>query len=167
MAEALDFLLDERAAAEIGALRGRLASAGHPVVSDAPSIRFASAASIPHRVRAELALELRRLVLPEVWLAVLGTVLTDEPRLVLAAVADAELLAAHTGVHDALAGRVRHPSANHLPGSWLPHCPLTGRIAETELPAAIAAATPVRPIRAKVVAIVLTDTLGGGHSPLT
>ena len=42
----------------------------------------------------------------------------------LAAVVDAELLAVHAAVHDALAGRVRGPVAAYLPGAWLPHCVL-------------------------------------------
>ena len=69
--------------------------------------------------------------------------------LVLAAVVDAELLAVHAAVHDALAGRVKGPVAAYLPGSWLPHCVLA-----TERPAAaFAALHPVRPVRARVIAV--------------
>jgi hypothetical protein len=69
--------------------------------------------------------------------------------LVLAAVVDAELLAVHSAVHDALAGRVRSPLAAYLPGTWLPHCVLA-----TERPAdAFALLHPVPTVRARVVAV--------------
>ena len=69
--------------------------------------------------------------------------------LVLAAVVDAELLAVHAAVHDALAGRVKGPVAAYLPGTWLPHCVLA-----TERPAdAFAALHPVTPIRARVTGV--------------
>lgn len=161
MAEALDFFLDPHAAAQVTELRARLALQGVPVSSAAPSVRFARGAAIPAKARGELTVELRRLVLPELWLAVLGTILTEAPRLVLAAVTDTELLATHAGVHDALAGRVRQPSARYLPGSWLPHCPLSREIETTELPAALEAVGAVRPIRAKVQSIGITDTRTG------
>jgi hypothetical protein len=68
---------------------------------------------------------------------------------VLAAVVDAELLAVHNAVHDALAGRVRSPLAAYLPGTWLPHCVLA-----TERPAdAFALLHPVPTVRARVVAV--------------
>jgi hypothetical protein len=68
---------------------------------------------------------------------------------VLAAVVDAELLAVHAAVHDALAGRVRGPVAAYLPGTWLPHCVLsTGRPSE-----AFAALHPVEPVRARVLGV--------------
>jgi hypothetical protein len=70
---------------------------------------------------------------------------------VLAAVVDAELLAVHAAVHDALAGRVRGPVAAYLPGTWLPHCVLaTARPAD-----AFAALHPVTPVRAKVTGVVV------------
>jgi hypothetical protein len=166
VAEALDFFLDDGASAEVTELRARLARAGLPAAVAPPAVRFAMAAAIPARVRGELTADLRRLVLPELWLAVLGTVLTEDQALVLQAVTDTELLAAHGGAHDALAGRVRQPVARYLPGSWLPHCPLTPRLDGAELPAAFAALGAVRPIRAKVVAIGLTDTRTGEVTPL-
>jgi hypothetical protein len=166
VAEALDFFLDEPSAAKIFELRARLALRGVPVPATAPSVRFARGAAIPAKVRGQLTADLRRLVLPELWLAVLGTILTGEPRLVLAAVTDTELLAAHTGVHDALAGRVREPGASYLPGSWLPHCVLSRPIAAHELPAALDALDVVEPIRAKVASIGITDTRAGTVTPL-
>jgi len=81
-------------------------------------------------------------------------------------VVDTELLATHSGVHDALAGRVREPSSAYLPGSWLPHCVLTRELTAEALPAALAAMDPVRPIRAKISSIGLTDTRTGQVSPI-
>jgi 2'-5' RNA ligase superfamily protein len=161
VAEALDLFLDEESAAQVVELRARLALAGVPVPADAPSVRFARGAAIPAKTRAALAAELHRLTLPELWLTALGTILTDDPAVVLLAVTDTELLAAHTGVHDALAGRVRQPSARYLPGSWLPHCGLTRTLPEPELPAALAELMPVAPIRAKINSIGITDTRTG------
>jgi len=161
VAEALDFFLDDSSAGEIMGLRARLALAGVPVPASAPSVRFARGAAIPAKVRGKLAEDLRLLVLPELWLAVLGTILTAEPRLVLGAVVDTELLAAHSGVHDALAGRVREPSSRYLPGSWLPHCALTRELGAAAVPSALESLAEVRPIRAKVASIGITDTRTG------
>jgi hypothetical protein len=166
VAEALDFFLDEPSAAKIMELRARLALRGVPVPAAAPSVRFARGAAIPAKVRGQLTADLRRLVLPELWFAVLGTILTGEPRLVLAAVTDTELLAAHAGVHDALAGRVREPAAGYLPGSWLPHCVLSRPIAAHQLPAALDALDAVEPVRAKVASIGITDSRTGTVTPL-
>ena len=79
----------------------------------------------------------------------------------LAAVVDAELLAVHAAVHDALAGRVRGPVAAYLPGAWLPHCVLaTARPAE-----AFAALHPVTPVRAKVTGVAVdTHTARRAHA---
>jgi hypothetical protein len=89
------------------------------------------------------------LALPSIWLATLGTVAGRPDELVLAAVVDAELLAVHAAVHDALAGRVRGPVAAYLPGTWLPHCVLA-----VERPAeAFAALHPVAPVRARVTGV--------------
>lgn len=161
MAEALDFFLDDASAASIVELRARLALAGVPVPSSAPSVRFARGAAIPAKIRDQLAADLRLLVLPELWLAMLGTILVAEPRLVMAAVTDTELLATHTSVHDALAGRVREPSGRYLPGSWLPHCALSRELAAESIPAAIEAVAPVRPIRTKVTSVGITNTRTG------
>jgi hypothetical protein len=166
VAETLDFFLDDHASAQIVELRARLAIEGIPVPSADPSVRFARGAAIPNAVRGQLSTDLRRLVLPELWLAVLGTILTEQPRLVLGAVTDTELLSTHGEVHDALAGRVRQPSGRYLPGSWVPHCPLTREMEQRELSNALAVLIPVQPIRAKVVSIGITDTRTGTVTPL-
>ena len=75
----------------------------------------------------------------------------------LAAVVDTELLAVHTAVHDALAGRVRGPVAAYLPGAWLPHCVL----ASTSPADAFAALHPVEPVRARIVGVEIADARTG------
>ncbi|MBN9100546.1 MAG: 2'-5' RNA ligase family protein [Pseudonocardia sp.] len=139
MAQTVRFRLDPAARSAIAALR----------VGADPSVVVAAATSVPEAARRALADELRVLVLPSLWLATLGAVAGRPDELVLAAVVDAELLAVHAAVHDALAGRVKGPVAAYLPGAWLPHCVLA-----TERPAEVFAALhPVAPIRARVVGV--------------
>ncbi len=146
MALAVRFRLDPDACAALSTLR---AVTGVAAPSGPPSVVAAAAAAIPPAAREALDGELRVLALPSIWLATLGTVAGRPHELVLAAVVDAELLAVHAAVHDALAGRVKGPVAAYLPGAWLPHCVLA-----TERPAAaFAALHPVQPVRARVVAV--------------
>jgi hypothetical protein len=145
--DVVSFRLDPDA---LGALRGLRATVGGP--STEPQVRVAAAASIPPAARAALADEVRVLALPSLWLATLGTVAGRPDELVLAAVVDAELLAVHQAVHDALAGRVKGPVAAYLPGTWLPHCVLATR----DPAAAFAALHPVAPLRARVTGVDVT-----------
>ncbi|MFP5019436.1 2'-5' RNA ligase family protein [Pseudonocardia phyllosphaerae] len=149
--------LDPAAADALAALRARVAAAGLPAATGTPHITVAAAGTIPAAAVRELAAELRLVSLPVSLLATLGSVTGDENALVLAAVTDPEVLAVHTAVHDALAGRVRGPHATHLPGSWLPHVVLaTGRPAE-----AFALLHPVAPVRARITAVELHDSRTG------
>lgn len=151
MAQTVRFTLDADACTALNGLRGRVAAAGIPVPTDEPSVTAAAATAVPQAARDALDDELRLLAIPSIWLATLGTVAGRPDELVLAAVVDAELLAVHAAVHDALAGRVRGPVAAYLPGTWLPHCVLA-----TASPAdAFAALHPVEPVRAKVVGIAV------------
>ena len=145
--DVVSFRLDPDA---LGALQDLRARAGGP--STEPQVRVAAAASIPPAARAALADEVRVLALPSLWLATLGTVAGRPDELVLAAVVDAELLAVHQAVHDALAGRVKGPVAAYLPGTWLPHCVLATR----DPAAAFAALHPVAPVRARVTGVDVT-----------
>lgn len=138
------FRLDDAAAAALRTLRAAVGGPG-----DEPAITVAAASVVPPPARAALQAELRLLVLPSIWLATLGTVAGRPDELVLAAVVDAELLAVHAAVHDALAGRVKGPVAAYLPGTWLPHCVLAGHAPA----AAFAALHPVEPVRARVVGV--------------
>jgi len=143
------FRLDDAAAARLAELRGHLVRRGIAVPAGTAAVTAAAATTVPVGARAALADELALLALPSIWLATLGTVAGRPDELVLAAVVDAELLAVHAAVHDALAGRVRDPVAAYLPGAWLPHCVLA-----TERPAvAFAELHPVRPVRARVMAV--------------
>ena len=144
MTQRVAFRLDDAAVAAVRALRVRVGSE-----PGEPAVTVAAAAAVPDAARRALAAEVRLLTLPVLWLAALGTVAGRPDELVLAAVVDAELLAVHAAVHDALAGRVRGPVAAYLPGAWLPHCVLaTGRPAE-----AFAALHPVEPVRARVLGV--------------
>ncbi|HYH32390.1 MAG TPA: 2'-5' RNA ligase family protein [Pseudonocardia sp.] len=149
MARTVRFRLDDAAVAELTALRAQLITHGIGVPDGPPAVTAAAAGAIPQAARDALAAEVRLLALPSIWLCTLGTVAGRPDELVLAAVVDAELLAVHSAVHDALAGRVRSPLAAYLPGTWLPHCVLA-----TERPAdAFAALHPVPTVRARVVAV--------------
>lgn len=151
------FRLDDPAVAALTGLRGRLAAAGVPAAAGTPHVTVAAAGTVGRPARDALATELRLVALPALWLATLGSVTGDDDALVLAAVTDPEVLAVHTAVHDALAGRVRGAHAAHLPGSWLPHVVLaTARPAE-----AFGLLHPVAPVRARIVAVELHDSRSG------
>ncbi|BBG05148.1 MULTISPECIES: hypothetical protein [Pseudonocardia] len=151
------FRLDPAAVRELGALRARLSTAGLPAAAGVPDVTVAAAGTIPRPARDALVAELRLVALPALWLATLGSRTGDDDALVLAAVTDPEVLAVHTAVHDALAGRVRGAHAAHLPGSWLPHVVLaTGRPAE-----AFTLLHPAPPVRAGIVAVELHDSRTG------
>jgi len=154
------FRLDDAAAAAVHDLRARAAAAGCAVPSGRPALTAAAAVAIPPTARAALADELRVLALPTVWLATLGSTAARPDELVLAAVVDTELLAVHTAVHDALAGRVRGSVAVYLPGAWLPHCVL----ASTRPAEAFAALHPVEPVRARIVGVEIADPQTGAAS---
>ena len=88
-------------------------------------------------MRDELAL----LTLPGIWLSTLATFPNTSNVLMLAAVVDTELLAVHSAVHDALAGKVRQPSVLYLPGSWVPHCTLAMDLGSVSAATALALAS--------------------------
>lgn len=166
MSEAIDFVLAAEPAEVIRRFRARLATVGWPVPDSDPGVRLAAANAIPKPVRAKLTEELRLLVLPELWLASLGNALTGEPQLVLSAVPDAELVAVHTAVHDVLAGQVKGSVARYLPGQWVPHCPLTTELTHAQTGRAMSNLGAVRPLRAQVQAIGITDTRTGRFTVL-
>ena len=118
------FTLDDAARHALTALRAQVAAAGSRCRATSPPSRSPPPPRCRTAARDALAAELRLLAIPSIWLATLGTVAGRPDELVLAAVVDAELLAVHAAVHDALAGRVRGPVAAYLPGTWLPHCVL-------------------------------------------
>ena len=165
---ALVAFLDEVAEKEIRALWRRLQLAGVPSGGQrfAPHVTFGAGASIPAKARAAVRQELAMLTLPSVWLSTLATFPNTKNVLMLAAVMDAEQLAVHSAVHDALAGKVRQPSVLHLPGSWVPHCTLAQQITQAQLAIGIAALHPVTPIRATLGQVAVLDTATGAVEPL-
>jgi 2'-5' RNA ligase len=166
MAQALEFYFDDDADAAVRELWRRLDQAGVPSLAvyshreHRPHVTFAVAGSIPARARAGLKTDLKPLSLPALWLYTLGAFAT-ESTLFLGAVADAELLAVHSTVHDALAGKVRDPWAYYLPGAWVPHCTLAQDVTAAQLATGFAAIHPVEPIRASIKEIGIVDTRTG------
>jgi hypothetical protein len=164
--QTLAFYLDAEAEEAVRGLWRRLAGAGLPVPSGRPHVTFAAGRAIPPAARRDLAADLALLSLPEIWLYTLGAFPTSDNVLFLGAVADAELLAVHIAVHDALAGRVRDPNAYCLPGAWVPHCALTAEASPTQLAAAFTALHPVTPVRAAIADVCVVDTRTGEADPL-
>lgn len=167
MAQSLEFYLDGEAETAVRGLWQRLDIAGVPSLASAalghhrPHVTFAVGTTIPPASRRELARDLGRLALPNLWLYTLSTFPTQANTLFLGAVADTELLAVHVAVHDALAGRVRDPWASYLPGAWVPHCSLAHDITPVQLAAGFAALHPVEPIRARISEVGVADTRTG------
>ncbi|HEX4726042.1 MAG TPA: 2'-5' RNA ligase family protein [Pseudonocardiaceae bacterium] len=167
MAHALECYFDDEADAAIRALWQRLEQAGVPSLASRthrnhrPHVTFAVAGAIPPAARKILAADLALLSMPRLWLYTLGTFPTSPNALLLCAVTDAELLAVHVAVHDALAGRVRDPSAYYLPGAWVPHCLLAEDVTPAQLTAGFAALHPIEPIRVRVTEVGVTATRTG------
>jgi 2'-5' RNA ligase len=159
--QALEFYFDADADAGVRGLWQRLERAGVPSPAGRPHVTFAAGSVIPPTARRDLTVDLTRLALPSLWLYTLGTFPNADNILFLGAVADAELLAVHVAVHDALAGRVRDPWAFHLPGAWVPHCTLAEAVTPSQLAAGFAALHPVEPIRARIAEVGITDTRTG------
>lgn len=167
MAQALEFFFDQSAEAAVRALWQRLEQAGVPSLlththrHHRPHVTFALGGAIAPAARADLRRDLALLSLPNVWLYTLGTFPTADNGLFLGAVADAELLAVHVAVHDALAHRVRDQWAYYLPGAWVPHCTLAEGITAVQLATGFAALHPIQTIRATVTEVGITDTRTG------
>lgn len=172
MADVLAVFFDDEADAAVRALWQRLERAGVPSLSSRthrnhrPHVSFAVAGAIPAKARTALRRDLELLSLPNLWLYTLGTFPTNENVLFLGAVADTELIAVHSAVHDALAGKVRNPSAYYLPGAWVPHCALAEDITPEQFVAGMAALHPIEPIRATIAGLGIVDTKTGEVSEL-
>lgn len=167
MAHSLECYFDDDADAAVRALWQRLEQAGVPSLASRthrnhrPHLAFAVAGTLPPAARRNLAADLTLLAMPRLWLYTLGTFPTNQNALLLGAVTDAELLAVHVAVHDALAGRVRDPLAYYLPGAWVPHCLLAEDVTPVQLAAGFATLHPIEPIRARVTEVGVLDTRTG------
>lgn len=160
MAQALTVFFDEATERELGALRDRLTAAGVPVTAGRPGVVLAAAGKIPAAARKALRAELEVLSIPDLWFYTLGTFPGEDAGLLLTAVVDAELLAVHSAVHDALAGKVTAPSAYHFPGAWIPHCALTPALPDEQLAAGFAALRPTGSVRAAVAEVAIVEPGG-------
>ncbi|MCP2262268.1 2'-5' RNA ligase superfamily protein [Streptoalloteichus tenebrarius] len=167
MADALQVFFDDRAEAEVRVRWERLTAAGVPSLATRthrrhrPHLSLALGLAIPQKARADLRRDLALLALPDLWLYTLGTFPDGQHTLFLGAVTDTELLAVHSAVHDVLAGRVRGPAGQYLPGAWVPHCTLAQDLTVEQVAAGFAALLPLRPIRAAVSGVGITDTRTG------
>ena len=155
------FRLDDDAAAAVDALRARAATAGCSVPPERPALTAAAAVAIPPAARDGARRRVASARSADRLAGHAGQHGGPADELVLAAVVDTELLAVHTAVHDALAGRVRGPVAAYLPGAWLPHCVL----ASTMPGEAFIALHPVEPVRAQVVGVEVADCPYGRDHP--
>jgi hypothetical protein len=164
MAHALECYFDDDADTAVRTLWQRLDAAGVPSPAgrgQRPHLSFAVAGAIPPATRRSLAADLALLAMPRLWLYTLGTFPTSQNALLLGAVTDAELLAVHVAVHDALAGRVRDPLAYYLPGAWVPHCLLAEDVTPTQLVTGFATLHPIEPIRVRITEVGVRDTRTG------
>jgi 2'-5' RNA ligase len=172
MAQALEFRFDDAADRAVRALWSRLEAAGVASLATRthglhrPHVTFALAGAIPSGTREALRADLARIAIPRLWLSTLAAFSSADEVLMLAAVVDTELLAVHSAVHDVLAGRVKAPSAYHLPGSWVPHCVLAQGLPPASVSAGFTTLYPVEPIRATVTEIAVVDTHTGASDPL-
>ncbi|QGK68437.1 2'-5' RNA ligase family protein [Allosaccharopolyspora coralli] len=159
MAESVELFFDDEAEHAVRKLWRRLDDAGlSGGPRDRPRVTLASARTIPKGARDAVREELRYVSLPDVWLYTLGTFPGEEPNLVFAAVVDTELLAVHSAVHDALAGRVSQASAYYFPGAWVPHCVLTQGIPSTGVAEAFELLRDTAPVRARTHGIAVTTS---------
>jgi 2'-5' RNA ligase len=160
VAHTVAVFFDDEADRAVRALWRRLDQAGVPSLAKQgrPHVTFAVAKTIPRKTRDALKDELRTLSIPNLWLSNLGTFPHTENVLMLGAVVDGELLAVHSAIHDALAGKVTAPSAYWMPGSWVPHCTLTQGVAHHQMVEGFAALHPVDRIQARVQQVAILDT---------
>ena len=91
----------------------------------------------------------------------------DPPVLVLAVAPAPELVALHARVSAALAAAGVDVWPHYRPGTWLPHCTLSMGVPAEVVADALAAclASPL-PVRARLRAAALTDSVTGATTPL-
>ena len=169
MALALEMGLDPEAARAIRDLWSRLARLGVPSLEGhVPSIRPHLSLTVTDDgdgLREQAPVLALHGVETEIEMAAVSLFPADPPVLVLAVAPAPELVALHERVSAALAGVDIWP--HYRPGTWLPHCTLSMGVPANALAEALAAclASPL-PLRARLRAAALTDSITGATTPL-
>ncbi len=103
----------------------------------------------------------------EIEMAAVSLFAGDPPVLVLAVAPAPELVALHARVSAALAAAGVDVWQHYRPGIWLPHCTLSMGVPAEVLAGALAAclASPL-PVRARLRAAAVTDSVTGATTPL-
>ena len=103
----------------------------------------------------------------EIEMAAVSLFPADLPVLVLAVAPAPELVALHERVSAALGAAGVDIWPHYRPGTWLPHCTLSMGVPADALAEALAAclASPL-PLRARLSAAALTDSVTGATTPL-
>ena len=103
----------------------------------------------------------------EIEMAAVSLFPADPPVLVLAVAPAPELVTLHERVNAALAAAGVDIWPHYRPGTWLPHCTLSMGVPADALAGALTAclASPL-PLRARLRAAALTDSVTGATTPL-
>jgi 2'-5' RNA ligase len=99
----------------------------------------------------------------EIEMAAVSLFPADLPVLVLAVAPAPELVALHERVSAALAAAAVDIWPHYRPGTWLPHCTLSMGVPAEALAACLASPLP---LRARLRAAALTDSVTGATKPL-
>jgi hypothetical protein len=133
MPVAIEFLLDQPSAGVVRQVWREIAEAGispylhtsgihpHLTLAVGEQIREAEVETVLRSWAAETAPR-------PVTFASLGLTSAESPNVFLSAIATADLLALHAGLHDRLAGLVESSWQRYQPGRWIPHCTLVERV---------------------------------------
>jgi 2'-5' RNA ligase len=171
MALALEMGLDPEGDRAIRDLWSRLERLGVPSLEGhVPSIRPHLSLTVTDDAE-ELRLHAPGLALSgvetDIEMAAVSLFPVDPPLLVLAVAPAPELVALHERVSASLAEAGVDVWPHYRPGAWLPHCTLSMGVPAAVLAEALAAclAFPL-PVRARLRAAALTDSVTGATTPL-
>ena len=171
MALALEMGLDPGADRAIRDLWSRLEQLGVPSLEGhVPSIRPHLSLTVTDdadRLREQAPVLALLGVETEIEMAAVSLFPADPPVLVLAVAPTPELVALHARVSAGLAAAGVDIWPHYRPGTWLPHCTLSMAVPANALAEALAAclASPL-PLRARLRAAALTDSITGATTPL-
>jgi 2'-5' RNA ligase len=171
VALALEMGLDPAAARAIRGLWSRLEQLGVPTLQGhVPSIRPHLSLTVTDDadgLRKQASVLALHGVETEIEMAAVSLFPTDPPVLVLAVAPAPELVAMHERVSAVLAAAGVDIWPHYRPGTWLPHCTLSMGVPAGALGQALATclASPL-PLRARLRAAALTDSVTGATTPL-